>query len=380
MRQSKQLISIRYYLNSQEELIQHIIRNSSKEINLDECKINFLFDLRSILIQLKKEEQFFEEIEIQEDINEFGFKVFYCQLQIPFRSEGAVFSKGAYFELIHFEKYVQFTGAIFLEEYSFKKSIFYESVFFDYVDFNKKENLFAVDKSFYKTIFKQKVSFFSSSFLGLANFLYAKFYNVINIRDAEFSNIDLAHIETKANFDLEDFHSALISKVNNRLTGLFLKQYALSKNDSILSIHFQKMEMEAYRKSLRLNDNFKDLSTIKLVRTLVKIGCDRFLLYMNKLSNNYGTSWFHGVCYTIAVWIIFFSWFAMAKYGVGSSFIWTDEYFLKKAIDYFWLFNGINGLSEVKTSWGEIVPFVLGKIFIGYGIYQTISAFRKYGK
>ena len=373
------MIRIKHHLDSPEELIQYIIKNSPKEINLDECKINFVFDLRSILVQLKEEEQLFEKIMIQEDVNEFNYKIFYCILEIPFRCEGAIFSQEAFFELIHFEKYVQFTGATFLGEYSFKKSTFCESVFFDYVDFNN-ENSFVVDESFYKTIFKQRVSFFSSSFLGLANFSFAKFYDVLNIRDSEFRNIDLAHIETKANFELEDFHSATISKVNNRLTGLFLKKYALSKNDSILSIHFQKLEMEAYRKSLRLADNFNDLSTTKKIRTFVKICCDRFLLCMNKLSNNYGTSWFHGVCYTIAVWFVFFSWFAMAKYGIGNSFIWTNEYFLKKAIDYFWLFNGINGLSELRTSWGEIIPFMLGKIFIGYGIYQTISAFRKYGK
>ncbi len=40
----------------------------------------------------------------------------------------------------------------------------------------------------------------------------------------------------------------------------------------------------------------------------------------------------------------------------------------------------MNGLSENNTTWAEIIPFIFGKIFIGYGIYQTISAFRKYGK
>lgn len=379
MREYKKKIHIKHHLDSQEELIQHIIKSSQNEINLDECEINFVFDLRSILLQLKDEDQMTGAIDIQFDVNEFNDNIFYCFLKIPLRCEAAIFSHEAYFELIYFEKYVQFTGATFLEEYSFKKSTFYESVFFDFADFNKKD-FFVVDKSFYKTIFRKKVSFFSSSFLGLANFSHAEFYDIINIRDSEFRNIDFAHIETKANFDLEDFHSATINKVNNRLTGLFLKKLALSKNDSILSIHFQKLEMEAYRKSLRLTDNFNELSAMKKIRTFVKMCCDRFLLYMNKLSNNYGTSWFHGVCYTITVWFVFFSWFAMAKYGIGGSFIWTNEYYLKYAIDYFWLFNGIDGLSELRTSWGEIIPFILGKIFIGYGIYQTIAAFRKYGR
>ena len=71
----------------------------------------------------------------------------------------------------------------------------------------------------------------------------------------------------------------------------------------------------------------------------------------------------------------------MAKDGIGSTFIWLDPIYLKQAISYFWLFNGMEGLDELSsTSWLEIIPFLLGKIFIGYGIYQTISAFRKYGQ
>ncbi|MEI8075982.1 MAG: pentapeptide repeat-containing protein [Bacteroidota bacterium] len=104
------------------------------------------------------------------------------------------------------------------------------------------------------------------------------------------------------------------------------------------------------------------------------------LLKLNTLSNNNGLSWFRGILFTLGVWFIFFNWFAMIKYGIGDTFIWTDEYYLKKAIDFLWLFSGIKGLSKDSATWAEIIPFIFGKIFIGYGIYQTISAFRKYGK
>lgn len=112
---------------------------------------------------------------------------------------------------------------------------------------------------------------------------------------------------------------------------------------------------------------------------------DLLSLWLNKYSNNFGISWKRGVCFTITVWVIFFSIFVMLRDGWGCHFIWADSNYLNEAVSYLWLPSGLDKLvlsdsSCFISNWFRILIFILGKILIGYGIYQTISAFRKFGK
>lgn len=376
----KNIIKTRYQLNTIDEIIEHIEGGPEYEINLDECQINFIFDLRGILKLLKESTKFSDKISIRHDINEFGYKVFYCILKIPFRSETSIYTKEAYFELVEFEDYAQFVGAIFESEYSFKKSIFHSSVSFSTVDFETK-TLSRPDSSFFRTIFKKDVSFHRTCFYCVASFRLASFYEGIDISYAEFEDIDLSEIEMKGEAKLINYHTARFQKVSNRITGLYLKQHALNMNDSVSALMFKKMEMDAYRKFLISATSSIETPALRKLKDKIIILIDIFVLWLNKLSNSHGNNFLKGIIFTLTVWIIFFSWFIIKRDGIGSNFIWTDGKYLKEAVNYFWLFNGIEGLAkENYVTWGCILPFFIGKIFIVYGIYQTISAFRKYSK
>jgi len=367
-------------LNTIDEILEHIKLCSKDEINLDSCQINIPFDFRVILQELKKTPIFTDEISIISDNNQFGIKVFYCVLKIPFRSETTIYKEGAFFELVEFEKYAQFSGAVFESDYSFKKSIFHSSVSFSIVDFEVKKNS-EFGMSFFRTIFKKDVSFNGAYFHCSANFRLATFYDDLDIGFAEFSNIDLSDAEMKENAKLINYHKAKFYKVNNRITGLFLKQYALKMNDSVNILLFKKLELDAYRRSLILEIPMMKMPFFVLLSNLGNTFADLFILSLNKWSNSHGNSLFRGILFTLFIWVVFFSWFIINRDGICSSTIWSDGVYLKEAVDYFWLFNGIEGLTKNNTvSWNCIIPFFLGKILIGYGIYQTISAFRKYIK
>lgn len=381
MRKIKEnIIRTRYTLNTTDEIVGHILGGSDNCIDLDECRINHLFDLRVILKEIKGNDKFKDKIDIVNDINEFGYEVFYCILKIPFRCETTIFSKGAFFELIEFEKYVQFTGAVFESEYSFKKSIFHSSVSFSTVDFESTISS-KIDLNFYRTIFKKDASFFMTHFHNTANFRSAIFHEGLDINYAEFTSIDLSDIEMKGNAKLINYHTAVFLEVNNRETGLYLKQHALNMQDSVNVLYFKKLEMEAYRKMLLSRPPEMKMPSIQRKISKIKTQSDLLILWLSKWSNSYGNSFLHGMLFTLIVWFVFFSWFIVMRDGIGTTFIWTDKSYLYEAVNYFWLFNGIGGLSIDNTvTWGCIFPFFIGKIFIAFGIYQTIVAFRKYSK
>ena len=62
-----------------------------------------------------------------------------------------------------------------------------------------------------------------------------------------------------------------------------------------------------------------------------------------------------------------------------------DKDFWPDAFEFLWLPQGIKKLSDstANLSWFTIpivAFFIIGKILIAYGVFQTVSAFRKHGK
>ncbi|MDO4782356.1 MAG: pentapeptide repeat-containing protein [Capnocytophaga felis] len=111
---------------------------------------------------------------------------------------------------------------------------------------------------------------------------------------------------------------------------------------------------------------------------------DKIILYLNKYSNNFGTNWVNGIVFIlwvgmISYFLILISLSTQLEWDIDNPDAWDN--FLKHFLEV------IN-----VTHWKDIEPFgvklnslayfflFIGRIFIGYGYYQTIQAFRKYGK
>jgi hypothetical protein len=157
-----------------------------------------------------------------------------------------------------------------------------------------------------------------------------------------------------------------------------LKNQSLSRNDNIKALEFRKNELTAYTNELRIK------------RTHFQ---ERLVLFFNKVSNNHGINWFLGILFTVFIWLFFYSIFVMSKdnfhglFHSNSTFLLTDRYFWSDAVSFLWIPQGVsdlsNGLKEHHSWISEFlmtISFVLGKIFIAYGVFQTISAFRRHGK
>lgn len=119
-----------------------------------------------------------------------------------------------------------------------------------------------------------------------------------------------------------------------------------------------------------------------IVLAIISNKQDKLLLWFNKNSNIFGTDWVVGINFTILVTlvayiIILYSspnlLFLPNLEGVGN--------FLKGLVDILNLtdWNDITILGEKLTTWQYIFLFI-GRIFVAYGVYQTVQAFRKFGK
>lgn len=112
---------------------------------------------------------------------------------------------------------------------------------------------------------------------------------------------------------------------------------------------------------------------------------DKILLFLNKNSNDFGVSWIVGVNFTILVGLITYLpilgylyqnnciSFDLSINGLGNFFQNFGEILNPLKWTNLCLFN------TEPTGWIYVWIFI-GRIFIGYGYYQTIQAFRKYGK
>ena len=168
-----------------------------------------------------------------------------------------------------------------------------------------------------------------------------------------------------------------------------LKFNAHTQQDTINYIKFHSLELQAYEIQIESKKWYNG---------------DRILLWLNKISNKQGLSWGRGIKFTIGSWICSYLLFLIITrmediYAllIGRPVDWTYSLDIGNGISYLWSLNFLNTLSswmekiEFSSVWWiavlkviqllfGIFIYLIGKIAIGYGIYQTIVAFRKYGK
>ncbi len=157
-----------------------------------------------------------------------------------------------------------------------------------------------------------------------------------------------------------------------------LKNQAFSRNENIRAFEYRKNELISYTKELKI-------SKVKMQ--------ERIVLFLNRISNNHGINWGRGLLFTLASWLLFYSLFALAENNflylthLDCKFFLFERNFWSDALTYLWIPDGLNDLSDGLKMEHSIlnfifmmVFFILGKVSIAYGVFQTISAFRRHGK
>lgn len=332
-----------------------------------------------------------------EDANYFNFKncVFKENVKFPHTTKrdsslaDSTFEKNADFNNNTFEDNLRFYGTVFKGETDFnntrfkKLADFWNAKFFSVTIFYKTD--FLGTTVFSSTIFKENVLFTYSLIEKLAIFrgtVFEKGFDFsLAIIPGELSIFDIK-VDYNAFKDVNDTDDVcqfadnvskqgVITRKNKRESFRILKNKLNENQNNIDALDFAKFEMNSYSKQLEQNV-YKEGKEIQ----------NLLLIYLNKFSSRHGTSWWRGVLFTFGIGLFFFyiSIIATDNYSVGFSNINLIDF--TSCVKYFFTFilptHSINYLDAESPKVFYYLWDFLGRIFVSYGIYQTIQAFRKY--
>ena len=324
----------------------------------------------------------------------------------------AVFKMGTYFNGTVFENNTTFTDTVFEQKVSFLNSHldgkirFYRTLFKGDTNFDNSKfkdladfwNATFYHKTiFHKTDFWETTVFSTTTFKENVLFTYTLINKLVIFRDTNFEkgldlslaiisgqisifNINLSDfMDVKDTNDVEEFENnvsekGVITRKNKRETFRILKMQLMSIQNNIDALHYYSFEMKSFEKQLH-----QDIFENKLYKNSLP---NYLVLKLNRFSNKNGTSWLRGIVFTSLVGYLFFylSIIATENYVVGFQNFNIDDF--EKCFKYFFIFmlptHNINYMDVENPTWLFYVIDFLGRIFVSYGIYQTIQAFRKY--
>lgn len=321
-------------------------------------------------------------------------------------AETNVFNESVTFRECHFEKQIQFDDITFNNKFkmhncsvndaSFRNTTFNDLADFWLTTFNK-------DIIFYKTDFNKTTVFSMATFIGNVLFTYSLFTTKVIFARTKFNKgVDLSQAiisgdlqpfdlqfnfkEFKAEYvgkDDETFQNyvdrdAIIPLVNKVHTFQVLKKAFQDIGNYSDSILMQREEKRALKELVKLKLKDEDSS--------VNNG-DKWILRFNRWSNHYQSDFRNGIWFTSVMVILFGFLTLVLTEEFHRHFCWgcefNKDYFIKGVK---FLFNFLNPTRRITyldsfnlRFYGIAYLFdFFGRMAVGYGIYQTIQAFRKF--
>jgi hypothetical protein len=290
-----------------------------------------------------------------------------------------------------------FKSNIRFYECSFKtKCSFKNTKFTDLIDF--WNSTFYIPMLFFKTDFLSTTVFSACHFRENVLFTYSLFKEKVIFRGATFDkglDISLAINSGEYNFfnvTLNNFKSSkhlneghyidmiandTIPTINKKETFRIIKQHFKSNGDDLEYVKYVRLEKKPIYEMISRN-----LATTKRTKfyNYFHFSFDLFSLILNKVSNNNRNSYLLGILFTISVGLFFFTssllslpyfYFELNPYRWQMLDFWKFYLTFMNPTHDVKLFDNLspNGWTYFWQTWG--------RIFVGYGIYQTVQAFRK---
>ena len=312
-----------------------------------------------------------------------------CHFQDAVFSE-AIFGDTALFDEAHFYNATEYYNTLYHKTANYKKSSFHGIVGFNEIhakgniDFEEAE--FNGGGTFIEAVFDKRACFKRLNVVGGFDFFSATFKSEAVFDDSDFtsrdSNRGLLSLRSSKFEGLLDMSRCTIDNldlVGTRIqSGLFLGSNIRSDNRETYRIIKDSYEKANNRVEAL---HYHALEMNMLLGETKPFSKDWWILSLNKWSSNHGTDWRRGVLFTLTVALLFFSAYMFFRGSRLCFEIVCIDRFLSQ------YFAFIFPIRELKTemidldkggAWAMILSDLLGRIFIGFGIYQTITAFRKF--
>lgn len=305
------------------------------------------------------------------------------------------FKENAIFRKVEFRGITTFKEAVFHKYGSFSDSIigkinFQKTIFHDYASF--RQSCFTAKARFNLTEFMGSAYFQDMSEKNTGHILFqdAIFTKKVIFRNSSFNELKIAYssFESTCDFSNADinifniqsgifketglFHEASI-KVANRETLRSVKHEFKKLDNQFEALVYQKREKEAYHAELKEKPWYDE---------------NKAILFLNKISNQHGLSPLTGIIFTLSVVIIFYVPNLFLLKDSFWQFGWNgwQEFFevfgisIKLLMKSLYAAHSFDYLKEYNPKAITFVFDMVGRIFLTYGYYQTVSAFRKFSK
>ncbi len=326
----------------------------------------------------KKGRYYFENSQFNFDIN-FENKIDILPSNVYFSNcifkgkasfKGIIFQGEANFDNCTFKGQVDFTGCLFEKDVKFHNATFEKDCYFNESEFKGKVNA-------WKMTFIENVTFKWTNFRKKANLseliaengqveLYGvNFENNAYFYDSKIKRLDLK----KSVIDKGLFFLGAEIKKAKRETSRIIKNEFLKQNNRIEALKYHQKEMSAY--FIELGRNI--IKPKSFYSFLKNIG-DITILLINLISNGFGLWWFMAIVFLFVSTYLIFNWYLTNLNLTYTIDFWTyyPEFILPTH-----KFGFIDGTTP--NNYANIIDF-LGRIVSSFGIYQTVQAFRKFGR
>lgn len=368
-------------VNASNSIINHsliVLSKDSGSLNFKDATVNGVINISESVFTTAN----FEGLKIEDssNLNLLIFKKNIIKENLSFKGASirtATFNETSISGIANFDNCIlsnsHFTNTNFGSNAYFNKTIFGGVALFNgavfsgsaiYVSANE-DNECIGDFSgamFYKRVFFDMAKFKSITFKN------CEFADVVSFKDIICDDLEIS----KAVFlKGADFLNASIKNADKE-TFRIIKNEFLKINNQIESLKYKAKEMYSYERELTFRKNPNEYS----------------LLVLNRISNNYGLSWLQGLKFTISIAIVFYLMYLISLSALPFNWGWKGwhSYFeatgnsIKYFIRFLIITHDIDFMEAYKPSALSFIIDFISKIFISYGIYQTIQGFRKYGK
>lgn len=364
--------------------------------------IDFKFDLGINFSELLKLEHSNNDGSVANTFDSINFYIFInCRFQekiniIDIYDKKLTFKKNCLFNEIDFDEATFNQNTRFYESVFTKKCSFSNTKFNDLIDFWHCK--FEKPMLFLKTDFLSTTVFSACHFQENVLFTYSLFQDKVIFRGAVFEkgldislalnsgeysffNISINDFISKIHSDEVEYNDMIcvdtIPTINKKETFRIIKQHFQSIGDDVEYVKYLRLEKKPIFEIVSQN----------LIRTEPKkfwnyfhYSFDLMSLGLNKISNNNRNSYLLGLVFTIFFGLFFFTFSLLSLpnfYFQWNPFEWYMHDFWKSYLTFMnpthdvKLFDNLspNGWTYFWQTWG--------RIFVGYGIYQTVQAFRK---
>lgn len=296
--------------------------------------------------------------------------------------KNVTFDSRALFLNTSFDNTTDFTNTVFKSIADFSNSKFHQQALFLKTEFLKRaifskamfnKNTLFTDTQFHEKLILQGTQFQSGLDLSLSNPIGS--INLFGIKINNYQSVpDL--IDNKY-YDESINDSKYITHKSKRETFRILKKELQNQGNAIDALQMAALEKSTYSEELKSDRKLK-------IGKWSRRAQNRFILTLGEISNSHGESWTKGVGFTLSIGLFFFylSLINTRKYYFSLYPSDFDFNSFEVAFNYYWQFllptHKPNYMDELAPEHLFSLWDFVGRIFVSFGIYQTVVAFRKF--